>query len=138
MDVDERRRLGARIAQARKERGLTQRELADALGITVRSVQNYEAGSIVPWRHLGRIELITRRRAGWLLREEDGGDLQVSLAELARVMEEHQALLQRHLGILRENVVRLRAQREARTSVRDSARAALARGDDPEGSPGLD
>lgn len=38
--------LGARIAQARKERGLTQQALADALGIAQQTLAHYEVGRI--------------------------------------------------------------------------------------------
>jgi len=53
VEPEERKRIGERITRARRESGLTQRDLADQLGITTRSVQNYESGAIVPWRHLG-------------------------------------------------------------------------------------
>jgi transcriptional regulator with XRE-family HTH domain len=114
VDVAERKRIGSRVRQARLETGLTQAELAEQLGITTRSVQNYESGAIVPWRHLSRIEVLTRKRSGWLLRGEDGGELQVVLADLQRVMEQHQQLLQTHISALQRNTERLREQREAR------------------------
>jgi transcriptional regulator with XRE-family HTH domain len=62
------REIGLRIAAARRERGLTQAEFAKLVGVTSRSVQAYEAGKIVPWRHLDRFEEITRRPRSWFLR----------------------------------------------------------------------
>lgn len=38
--------MGARIAQARKERGLTQQQLADALGISQQTFAHYEVGRV--------------------------------------------------------------------------------------------
>jgi transcriptional regulator with XRE-family HTH domain len=37
--------LGARIAEARKERNLTQQQVADQLGITQQTLANYEVGN---------------------------------------------------------------------------------------------
>ena len=52
LEADRKRAIGRRIAEARRENGLTQKELAEALGVTRRSVQGYEAGAVVPYRHL--------------------------------------------------------------------------------------
>ena len=44
--------IGARIAQARREcGGMTQEQLAELLNISTRSVQDYEAGITIPWKH---------------------------------------------------------------------------------------
>ena len=118
MDTEERKRIGSRIARARRESGLTQRELAEQLGITTRSVQSYEAGAIVPWRHLRRIELVTQKRSGWLLHEEDGREGAVSartITELLATMEEHQALLREQLRLLQENISQLTRRRDDRS-----------------------
>ena len=117
MELGERKRIGARIAQARRESGLTQRELAGQLGVTTRSVQNYEAGATVPWRHLRRIELVTHRRAGWLLQDGAAREESISpqaISELLGAMEEHQALLREQLGLLRENMSELTRRRADR------------------------
>jgi transcriptional regulator with XRE-family HTH domain len=68
------REIGLRIAAARRESGLTQAEFAKLVGVTPRSVQAYEAGKIVPWRHLDRFEEITRRPRSWFLRGSNGPD----------------------------------------------------------------
>lgn len=45
--------IGARIAQARREAdGMTQETLADALDLSVRQLQNIEAGATIPWKQL--------------------------------------------------------------------------------------
>jgi transcriptional regulator with XRE-family HTH domain len=59
--------IGWRIARARKERGLTQEELAAAIGVSPRSIQGYEAGKVVPYRRLSQLAAVTNRELGWLL-----------------------------------------------------------------------
>lgn len=66
------RELGARIAAARNEAGLTQQELADGIGVTRRSVQGYEGGRVAPYRHLARIAEVVDRPREWFLGEEPG------------------------------------------------------------------
>jgi transcriptional regulator with XRE-family HTH domain len=62
--------IGRRIARARKERGLTQEELAAMIGVSPRSIQGYEAGSVVPYRRLARLAAVCNREIGWLLEGE--------------------------------------------------------------------
>lgn len=113
MADDERQGIGARIAAARREAGLTQRELADRLGVTTRSIQNYESGSIVPYKHLRRIEVLARRRVGWIL-SGDGSDDSVSahLERLEQAIQRHSALLEEHLTRLHEQTALMKRQRE--------------------------
>jgi transcriptional regulator with XRE-family HTH domain len=112
-------RVGDRIRQARQEAGLTQAQLASLLGITTRSVQNYESGAITPWRHLGRIETLTRKRHGWLLSSDgNAGSLDADLADLAASMEQHYADMRDHLRVLRENTDQLRRQLDNRERAR--------------------
>jgi transcriptional regulator with XRE-family HTH domain len=75
--------IGRRIAQARREAGLTQEELGQLIGVTTRSVQGYEAGNVVPFRHLGKLESATGKTRGWLLYGEDDGG---SVGEVATTL----------------------------------------------------
>jgi PAS domain S-box-containing protein len=59
--------IGRRIAQARKEAGLTQQELADRLLVTRRSVQGYESGAVVPYKRLNTLAEALGRPAAWFL-----------------------------------------------------------------------
>lgn len=60
--------VGRRIAQARKEsNGMTQRKLADAVGVTERSVAAWEGGETIPYRHIRALEGVLRRPAAWFL-----------------------------------------------------------------------
>ena len=61
------RDLGRRIARARAAAQMTQQELADALGVTRRSVQGYEAGKVGPYRHLDRLADVLGCSKSWLL-----------------------------------------------------------------------
>ena len=90
--------IGSRIATARKEAdGMTQRELADLLGVTERSVAAYEAGEVIPYRFMRQLEQLLNRPANWLLYGEvqDGdGDMRESIANLTAKVEELIALMQ--------------------------------------------
>jgi transcriptional regulator with XRE-family HTH domain len=117
MEPDERRRIGARIARARREYGLTQADLAEQLGITTRSVQNYEAGVIVPWRHLRRIEVVTHKRSGWVLQDGDAPETlsAESIHALLETLNQHQELLREQLQLLQRNTAELTQRRVDRT-----------------------
>jgi transcriptional regulator with XRE-family HTH domain len=82
--------IGWRIARARKERGLTQEELAAAIGVSPRSIQGYEAGKIVPYRRLSQLAEATNRELGWLLEGDvprDNGDPEL-VERLVSLVEE--------------------------------------------------
>lgn len=60
--------LGGRIRAARERRGLTQRELAEAVGVGARAVRLWEAGRKQPY--LARLRTLARVLVvdlGWLL-----------------------------------------------------------------------
>jgi transcriptional regulator with XRE-family HTH domain len=83
--------IGGRIARARKERGLTQEELAALVGVSPRSIQGYEAGKVVPYRRLGRLAEVTNRDLHWLLEGDAETAASVDtevLAQLAGLIEE--------------------------------------------------
>jgi transcriptional regulator with XRE-family HTH domain len=65
--------IGWRIAQARKESGLTQEELAALIGVSARSIQGYEAGKVVPYRRLSELAKVTNRELDWMLRGDGYG-----------------------------------------------------------------
>ena len=47
------------IVQARSRANLTQAELARRVGVTPRTVQNWEAGTRAPWRYIAEICIAT-------------------------------------------------------------------------------
>jgi transcriptional regulator with XRE-family HTH domain len=50
--------LSARIRAARRDRGMTQQEVAHKVGITVRSISGWERGKAIP--HLDTLEALAR------------------------------------------------------------------------------
>jgi transcriptional regulator with XRE-family HTH domain len=59
--------IGWRIAHARRESGLTQEQLAELIGVSPRSIQGYEAGTVVPYRRLAQLAEVTNRELAWIL-----------------------------------------------------------------------
>lgn len=107
------REIGARIAQARREAdAMTQDELADALNISKRSVQEYEAGNTIPWKHFSRLEEIFGKPLSWFLHGEeeatppsDAGQLEALLQaeeENARRLDALEGRADRSEGLLEE------------------------------------
>jgi PAS domain S-box-containing protein len=76
--------VGRRIAQARKEAGLTQQELAEQVGVTRRSVQGYESGAVLPYRHLDRLAEVLDRSPEWLLATRLAPELEAEVRDVVR------------------------------------------------------
>lgn len=66
-------RFGEKLKQLRKERKITQTELAQLLGVTTRTIQNYENGRLFPKNSeiYGKISSIFGVTADYLLDESD-------------------------------------------------------------------
>jgi transcriptional regulator with XRE-family HTH domain len=88
--------IGARIALARKERGMTQEELASVASFSKRSLQDYEAGVTIPYRHLQEIGGLLGRPVRWFLhgdpKSDDPADLDDLREEVAGIREDLAAL----------------------------------------------
>jgi transcriptional regulator with XRE-family HTH domain len=87
--------VAKRIATARKEaEGMTQRELADLLGVTERSVAAYESGEVIPYRFMRDLEKFLNRPAGWFLHGDQAVDsehdqqFEILLAEIKKLRAE--------------------------------------------------
>lgn len=59
--------VGARIVLARKEKALTQVELAELVGVSQRSMQAYENGEVIPYRKMRDIANVLERPVEFLL-----------------------------------------------------------------------
>jgi len=70
--------IGARLAQARNEAGLTQEQVADLATFSKRSLQDYEYGVTIPYRHMREIAGILGRPVEWFLH----GDLKTEKGDL--------------------------------------------------------
>lgn len=79
------REIGERIALARKEAGaMTQQQLAELLNVSTRSVQDYEAGTTIPWPYFQRLETIFKHSMMWFLHGDEDGQP----AEVQRLLQE--------------------------------------------------
>jgi transcriptional regulator with XRE-family HTH domain len=68
-------RVGRRLKQARNEQGLTMAGLAEVLGVTEKSVTNYESGRRDPdWATLERIADATGRDLAWFFQDEGAAE----------------------------------------------------------------
>lgn len=65
----EREAIAARIRQAREEAGLSQTEMAEAIGVIPRTYQNYESLTRprTPWGSMNDIAKITGKSTEWLI-----------------------------------------------------------------------
>ena len=61
------REIGARIQQARLEAGLTQEQLAEVSSFSKRSLQDYESGKTIPYKHLRELNRLLNRPTEWFL-----------------------------------------------------------------------
>ena len=106
--------VGQRLARARKDAGMTQKQLGNLVGVTQRSVANWEAGKVVPYRHLRVIEAAVGRPAESLL-YSDEARMEASaiieelhhLRELLRQAVRKAAALERQSGGFLESLERL-------------------------------
>ena len=81
MDAEQRRQLAARIRQQRKERRMSQEELAEASGVSLRAVQNAESGKNTPQEGnlLAMLEVLDMAPDDQQTRESWPTDIQVFL-----------------------------------------------------------
>lgn len=72
--------IGERIARLRKERGITQKELADMLGVTQPVVSDYEHGELrVHGELIIRLAKILRTSANEILGQEKNGKTETAM-----------------------------------------------------------
>jgi transcriptional regulator with XRE-family HTH domain len=114
--------IGGRIAAARKGRGWTQAEFARRFGVSVRMLQYWESGKVVPYRYLERLADGFGCTSAWLLY---GSDFAPETREvLRRSREEMSAQVHR----LKENLETLHELREVAFELALSASTASASG----------
>lgn len=99
--------IGARLASARHESGLTQEQLAEMASFSKRSLQDYEAGETIPYRHMREISGLLGRDVEWFLhgeRPQATEDELASIADRLRSLEgqvaDSVALMRRALELL--------------------------------------
>lgn len=84
--------IGARIQQARNEKGITQEELAEMASFSKRSLQEYEAGRTIPYRQLRELGRLLERPTEWFLYGDDAGTNGPAAARLEEVLGAVEAL----------------------------------------------
>lgn len=62
--------IGGRIARARDLAGLTQEEVAEMASFSKRSLQDYEAGVTIPYKHMREISSLLAKPVEWFLHGE--------------------------------------------------------------------
>lgn len=96
--------IGQRIAQARLEQGrMAQRELAELIGVSERSVQAYEAGEVIPYRFMKALETALHKPVAWILHGDEG----------VTAPDEALQLVLKELKLLRRDVRKLLDQQRA-------------------------
>jgi transcriptional regulator with XRE-family HTH domain len=92
----EARAIGERIQRARNEVGLTQEEMTELATFSKRSLQDYEAGVTIPYRHMREIAALTGKPVEWFLYGEDP-----EISDLANRVDQIQEQLEEVLDLLR-------------------------------------
>lgn len=91
MSVFEPESIGARIAKARQEAGLTQEQLAALVGIVTRTVQNHESGTTAQYRHIKLYAAVLGRPEAWFIHgdadDEEEARLAAEVARQGRLLE---------------------------------------------------
>jgi transcriptional regulator with XRE-family HTH domain len=102
---------------ARKVRGWTQAEFAGTFGVSVRMLQYWEAGEVVPYRYLDRLAEMLGCTSEWLLfgteSEHTPADLQRSRERLAAQTERLERNLERFHGLHETTLELVRSAHDA-------------------------
>lgn len=75
MSIANQQKFGLRVTELRKSRGLTQKQLADQLRVSITSVQNYESGRIPNGEILVRLAELLGCSPKWLIAGGDPGEV---------------------------------------------------------------
>lgn len=106
--------IGKRIKQARQAKGLSQMELAEAVGISVSFLSNIEVGrQSMNIRTLIAISDILDVSTDWILRNDTRAATSVTAEEIAKELDgctlRERGLLLRQMQMMKESFVELRS-----------------------------
>jgi len=97
--------IGARIKQARLEAGLTQEELAGLGKFSSRSVQGWESGARIPFKHIAELGMLLRKTSEWFLYgDEPDSTTETRYEELLKRLGQVEAQQQELLEALRSRL----------------------------------
>jgi len=97
--------LRLRLREARRGKGLLQREVADALGVSRRAVHEWESGARRPHSKLPEIATLYDVSTSWLLTGAE--EASVEVRELRLVIDEFHTYLDGRMNALEEKLVTL-------------------------------
>jgi transcriptional regulator with XRE-family HTH domain len=105
--------VASRLANVRKQKGLTQQALADAIGLCVTQVKRYESGSSLPsLEALKKIAQTLRVTTDWLIFEEEelmpNADLALQFQAIRNMPEPQQAVIKQ---VLEGMIIKYEAER---------------------------
>jgi len=89
--------LGEKIKQARKNRHITQEDLARAIGVSDKSISAYESGRVQPpLEVLDKIASSTDQSLTYFISPSNDSNITQKLTEVQRIFEEIKSLLQKN------------------------------------------
>ncbi len=105
--------IGQRIKQARQAKGMSQMELAEAIGISVSFLSNIEVGKqSMNIRTLIAISDILDVSTDWILRNDTRTSTSITAEEIARELEgctlRERGLLLRQMHMMKDSFIELR------------------------------
>lgn len=117
----EAREIGARIAQARREAGLTQEQLAEIAPFSQRSLQDYERGLVIPYRQMRELAKLLGKPVEWFLHGEPEDE--ATIVERLDSIDERLELIEVSLRLLvpAEQAAALEAARVEAAAARAAA-----------------
>jgi transcriptional regulator with XRE-family HTH domain len=71
-DPEKARVIGARLVELRNAAGMKQREVADVVGVSERSIQAYEQGETIPWRFGSQFAELFNTSVAYIWYGQDG------------------------------------------------------------------
>jgi transcriptional regulator with XRE-family HTH domain len=66
-ELEYRKQVGRRLVEARRELGISQKEVSELIHISERSMQAYESGEVFPVRKLRQLSTVLDKPIAWIL-----------------------------------------------------------------------
>jgi transcriptional regulator with XRE-family HTH domain len=85
-EIEYRKQVGQRLIEARREQGISQKELSELVHVSERSMQAYEAGEVLPVRKLRDLSTVLGKPIAWILHGERAETTPGELVPLMREM----------------------------------------------------